>query len=113
MIEIETGIIGIIVSYVISTILSLSVLFYSIKYDILNLTNDDIFLIFISSFIPIGNLLNVYYGVPEVFKNFKNRKRNKSKRVLKKEEMAFNILETVDIKYIERFLRKKKLKKIR
>ena len=62
---------------------------------------------FFLTLIPIFNLLIIVVSIQLIIKS------RKPKYKLEKEEEMFNILKKINLKYIEKYLRKKKLDKIK
>lgn len=77
--------------------------------------SSEILFVYFMVFVPFVNLIHVWYGLPELIRNFKDRDKilleKKLEKDIKNEQDAYDILRRVDVKYIERYLRKKKLSK--
>lgn len=92
--------------------ISFTLVILSIVYKINDWNSEDITLVFLISLVPIFNFAIIAHGFPDIIEYFKNKKEIDRQKDLEDEKIAFSILDEIDIKYIERYLRKKKLKKL-
>jgi len=99
--------------YIITTLLSLLVLFFNIYLKILTWNwQEKIGIIFVS-ILPILNFTTIFYGGSNILNYRKNRENIMKEDALKNRNDAFKLLDKIDIKHIESYLRKKKLKKLK
>ena len=99
--------------YIISVILTLGVWTILKIYKIIPWSFGESLLMLVISFLPIFNYYVLYHGTIDIIKFFQNVSEKRKEQDLQKEQEVFKILDKIDIKYIERYLRKKKLKKIK
>ena len=96
----------------ISVVISLFIVSMIIYHKLMDWTVGEKIAVISLCLIPIINLINIYYGYKYIYNYFNNIKNIKKENNIKKEQEVFKMLDKINVKYIERYLRNKKLKKI-